>query len=230
MTDLHDTLADRMRQAAADVDAPTLELVARGIRRGKVLRRRRAVLAGLSGAFAVLAVVAGGTQLLQHTASGDVAPASTRTTAPVHPRPRGPLATLAELLPAGVHVSGGTTTDGILTAMLHDGRGATMLTLSLMTVEPNTSCNGSPPGTCKVEPDGTVYVAYNLPVFPYEKHPYGVRVATVELFYPDGRQISISNYNAPKDDGVEHTRPQPILSVAQLTQIARSKLWVYPPD
>jgi hypothetical protein len=54
-------------------------------------------------------------------------------------------------------------------------------------------------------------------------------VTTVEVFYPDGRQISLSNYNAPKDDGVEHSRAQPILSIDQLTQIAHNKLWVYPP-
>jgi hypothetical protein len=75
-----------------------------------------------------------------------------------------------------------------------------------------------------------VYVAYaDRPLYTDQPNPGGIRVTTVELFYRDGRQISISNYNAPNDHGVEHSRPAPILSIAQLTQIARSKQWVYPP-
>ena len=57
MTDLHDSLPDLMRRATVDLQPATPDLVARGIRRGKVLRRRRTALAGLSGAAAELATV-----------------------------------------------------------------------------------------------------------------------------------------------------------------------------
>ncbi|MFC6155213.1 hypothetical protein [Kribbella jiaozuonensis] len=232
MTNLHDSLPDLMRRATEDLQPATPELVARGIRRGKVLRHRRTALAGLSGAAAVLAtvgIILGSTQLLQHDAAPTVEPAGTPSSH--RSTPSTPAETLAELLPQSLH-RGHTTTseDGTLSVVLDDGRGAGLLTVDLMTAQANTNCNGSPAGTCTVEPDGTVYVAYaNRPLYADQQNPGGITVTTVELFYRDGRQISISNYNAPKDEGVEHSRPAPILSIAQLTQIARSKLWVYPP-
>jgi large exoprotein involved in heme utilization and adhesion len=141
-----------------------------------------------------------------------------------------PADTLAALVPKSLH-RGHTTTseDGTLSVVLDDGHGGGLLTVNLMTAQANTNCNGSPAGTCTVESDGTVYVAYaNRPLYADEANLGDITVTTVELFYPDGRQISISNYNAPRDQGVEHSRPAPILSIAQLTQMARSKHWVYP--
>lgn len=232
MTNLHDSLPDLMRRATEDLQPATPELVARGIRRGKVLRRRRTTLAGLSGAAAVLAtvgIIVGSTQLLQHHAAPTVEPAGTPSAH--RPTPLTPAETLAALLPKSLH-RGHTSTseDGTLSVVLDDGRGAGLLTVDMMTAQPNTDCNGSPPGTCTVQPDGTVYVAYaDRPLYTDQPNPGGIRVTTVELFYRDGRQISISNYNAPKEQGAEHSRPAPILSIAQLTQIARSKQWVYPP-
>ncbi|MFI5695819.1 hypothetical protein ACIA58_28465 [Kribbella sp. NPDC051586] len=232
MTDLHDSLPDLMRRATEDLQPATPELVARGIRRGKVLRRRRTALAGLSGAAAVLAtvgIIVGSTQLLQHGAAPAVEPAApprahhlTRAVTPAE--------TLATLLPKSLHRSkAATSDDGTLSVVLDDGKGGGLLTVDMMTAQPNTDCNGSPAGACTVEPDGTVYVAYaNRPLYA-DENPGGIAVTTVEVFYPDGRQISLSNYNAPKDQGVEHSRPAPILSITQLTQIARSKQWVYPP-
>ena len=41
-------------------------------------------------------------------------------------------------------------------------------------------------------------------------------------------QISLTNYNAPKEKG-DHTRPSPLLTAAQLTQMAHSTQWVFPP-
>jgi hypothetical protein len=231
MTNLHDSLPDLMRRVTEDLQPATPELVARGIRRGKVLRRRRTALASLSGAVAVLAtvgIITGSTQLFQHNAAPAVEPAGTSSAH--RPTPLTPADTLAALVPKSLH-RGHTTTseDGTLSVVLDDGHGAGLLTVNLMTAQANTNCNGSPAGTCTVQSDGTVYVAYaNRPLYADEANPGGITVTTVELFYPDGRQISISNYNAPRDQGVEHSRPAPILSIAQLTQMARSKHWVYP--
>ncbi|RZU15873.1 hypothetical protein EV645_3412 [Kribbella rubisoli] len=230
MTNLHDSLPDLMRRATEDLQPATPELVARGIRRGKVLRRRRTALASLSGAAAVLAtvgIIVGSTQLLQH----DAAVEPTSTPSSHRPKPLTPAETLAAALPKSLHRGHMTTSeDGTLSVVLDDGHGAGLLTVDMMTAQANTNCNGSPAGTCTVQSDGTVYVAYaNRPLYTDESNPGGITVTTVELFYPDGRQISISNYNARRDQGVEHSRPAPILSIAQLTQIARSKQWVYPP-
>ena len=41
--------------------------------------------------------------------------------------------------------------------------------------------------------------------------------------------VSLTNYNAPQAKQVEHTRPKPVYSVAQLTAMADSKLWKFPP-
>ncbi|WP_328997388.1 hypothetical protein OHA18_23315 [Kribbella sp. NBC_00709] len=234
MTNLHDSLPDLMRRATEDLQPATPELVARGIRRGKVLRRRRTALAGLSSAAAVLAtvgIIVGSTQLLEHGAAPAVQPAGPPS---AHHSTRlakmSPAETLAALLPKSLHRANATTSaDGTLSVVLDDGNGAGLLTVDMMTAQPNTNCNGSPAGACTVQPDGSVYVAYaNRPLYP-DANPGGITVTTVEQFYPDGRQISISNYNAPRDQGVEHSRPAPILSIAQLTQIARSNQWVYPP-
>jgi hypothetical protein len=245
MTNLHESLPDLMRRATEDLQPATPELVARGISRGKVLRRRRTALASLSGAAAVLAticIIVGSTQLLQHGAAPTVAPAgspSAHTSRPVKKQPVTPtetLATLTQLLPRGLSLTEPTSSGGNgsnmndATIRLDDGKGASLLTLSVSTGDPITDCNPFPPGSCAVQSNRSVYVVYdNKPLYTDEPNPGGLRQTAVELFHPDGTQISLTSYNAPKGQGVEHSRPRPLLSVAQLTQIAHSKQWAYPP-
>ncbi|TDW14996.1 hypothetical protein [Kribbella kalugense] len=242
MTDLHDSLPDLMRRATEDLEPATPELVARGISRGKVLRRRRTALASLSGAAAVLAtvcIIVGSTQFLQHGAAPTVAPAGPPTSRPAKKHPVTPaesLATLAQLLPSGLRATEPTSSGGNgsnmndATIRLDDGKGSSLLTLSVSTGDPITDCNPFPPGSCTVQPNRSVYVVRdNKPLYTDQPNPGGLRQTAVELFHPDGTQISLTSYNAPKDKGVEHSRPRPLLTVAQLTQIAYSKQWAYPP-
>jgi len=137
MTDLHDSLPDLMRRATVDLQPATPDLVARGIRRGKVLRRRRTALAGLSGAAAELAtvgVILSGNQALRvQPATPAVSPPPTHK--PVKPSSSGPvtpaatLATLTSLLPNGLAPTSSTTSGGYglgtnqASVLLDDGAG-----------------------------------------------------------------------------------------------------------
>lgn len=199
MTDLHDSLPDLMRRATVDLQPATPDLVARGIRRGKVLRRRRTALAGLSGAVAVLAtvgVILSGSQALRvQPATPAVSPPPTHK--PVKPsssRPVTPaetLATLTSLLPNGLAPTSSTTSGGYglgtneASVLLDDGSGASLLTLSITTADAITDCNPFPPGTCTIQPDRSVHVVYDdQPVYPDGPNPGGVRETIVELFRP----------------------------------------------
>ncbi|WP_327640640.1 hypothetical protein OHB24_20290 [Kribbella sp. NBC_00482] len=244
MTNLHDSLPDLMRRATEDLQPATPELVARGIRRGKVLRRRRTALAGLSGATAVLAtvgVIIGSSQVLRTQVEPATTPTVTVPTVPVKPTvpqpvtPAETLATLTSLLPHGLTLTNSTKSGGYglgtneASVLLDDGDGASLLTLSITTADAITDCNPFPPGTCTIHPDRSVHVVYdNRPLYTDRPNPGAVRETIVELFRPNGTQISLTNYNAPKDKS-EHTRPRPLLTANQLAQIAGSTRWVFPP-
>ena len=203
MTDLHDSLPDLMRRATVDLQPATPDLVARGIRRGKVLRRRRTALAGLSGAAAELAtvgVILSGNQALRvQPATPAVSPPPTHK--PVKPSSSGPvtpaatLATLTSLLPNGLAPTSSTTSGGYglgtneASVLLDDGP-ASLLTLSITTADAITDCNPFPPGTCTIQADRSVHVVYDdQPVHPDGPNPGGVRETLVELFRPDGTQM-----------------------------------------
>lgn len=241
MTDLHDHLPDLMRRATDDLQPATPDLVARGIRRGKVLRRRRAASASLSGAAAVLAtvgIIISSSQALrvQPATPPPVSPPPTHKASASGPvTPAETLATLTRLLPNGLTPTSSTTSGGYglgtneAGVLLDDGAGASLLTLSITTADAITDCNPFPPGTCTIQADRSVYVVYDdHPVYPDGPNPGGVRETIVELFRPNGTQISLTNYNAPKENG-EHTRRSPLLTAAELTRIARSTHWVFPP-
>ena len=74
-----------------------------------------------------------------------------------------------------------------------------------------------------------MHVVYDdQPLYTDGPNPGGVRETVAELFRPNGTQISLTNYNAPKEKS-EHTRPHPRLTAAQLAQIAGSTQWIFPP-
>ncbi|WP_410790489.1 hypothetical protein [Kribbella sp. C-35] len=145
------------------------------------------------------------------------------------------MATLTGLLPHGLTLTNSTKSGGYglgtneASVLLNDGAGASLLTLSITTADAITDCNPFPPGTCTIHAGGSVHVVYDdQPLYTDGPNPGGVRETVVELFRPNGTQISLTNYNAPKEKS-EHTRPRPLLTAAQLAQIARSTQWVFPP-
>ncbi|WP_432946830.1 hypothetical protein ACQPXM_09280 [Kribbella sp. CA-253562] len=253
MNNLNDSLPDLMRRVTDDLEPESPDLVERGIQRGVTLRRRRTALLSLSGAGAALAtagIIIGGSQLFAGNPAAPVAGSpstapSTSTSAPGSPAtapvsapgtPADTLNRLRRLLPQELKQSSANA--GYRHNMHHaevvvdDGRGASLLTVNVVTTKPNPGCEGLH-GSCTVRPDGSVITSYaNESIFPYDasKNPWGIKNTVVEIFYPDGRLISIYNYNAPKQIGVRNTRANTLFSVQELTALATSDQWAFPKE
>ncbi|HET6298133.1 MAG TPA: hypothetical protein VFG33_32450 [Kribbella sp.] len=245
MNNLNETLPDLMHRATETLEPESTDLVERGIRRGTTLRRRRTVLRGLTGATAVLAtagIVVGGTQLFGSSspaeppaASGTTPSAKAPAATPTPVTPAQTLDTLLQLVPANLKQSAPKSSDADgyhrASVVVNDGRGASLLTVALASGLPLKGGCAGLHGKCTVQPDGTVVASYaNESIFPYDatKNPQGVKNTVLEIFRPDGTLISLYSYNAPKEIGVQHTRENPLLSVADLTRIANSESWAYP--
>lgn len=237
-------LTDLMRRATEDLEPKSSDLVECGMRRGAVLRRRRTALRGFASAGAVLAtagVIVGGNQLIGSNSSTDTPAAglptvvtSTASSAVVKPpaTPNDTLQTLRSLLPAGLEVSQPRTWgDNFIGAsyVVDDGKGASLLEVQVMTRKSQISCaNEAHPKNCTTRPDGTIVLAEQQP----GRSVKGLQVAaasTVQLRYPDGRIIVLGSANSTAWKKAPITRAQPLLTVAQLTALADSKAWGFPP-
>lgn len=251
MNDLQNTLPELLRRATDDLTPDTPDLVERGLRRGVTLRRRRRALTGAGTAAAVL--VAGGAVIGGHLVgpaadagpqvSGPPAPKAAATSASkaVPSRPAGGTPeqaerTLRQLLPRGVRVvsieSSRTRLVDInsidVTAVIDDGKGRTTVDLQL-----NRSPDARPgnqghlcadrPERCRVLPDGSALSWSQPDEWQLRKGPDIARLAAMGR--SDGTGLSIGNSNGT-DAGT--TRSRPILTVAQLQQMVRSKAWRFP--
>ncbi|MEV6285967.1 hypothetical protein [Kribbella sp. NPDC051770] len=240
MNNLNDSLPDLMRRATDDLAPESNDLVERGIRRGVTLRRRRTALLSLSGAGAALAtagIIVGGTHVFAGTpeapVAGTTAAAAPNAKPPVSKpaTPAGTLATLRGLLPENLQQSAAKSyNDGggqyRADVVLNDGKGESLLSLTIATSKPITSCDGM--DHCKVQPDGSVVRSFaNQSIKDPRRNPGGIKRSAVEIYRPDGRTISLQHFNASLSI-TQHTRPDPLLTVAQLTTIATSNTWVYP--
>ncbi|GAB2654115.1 hypothetical protein [Kribbella swartbergensis] len=241
MNNLNDTLPDLMRRATENLEPESTDLVERGMRRGAALRRRRTLLRSATGATAALAtaaVVVTGTQLFGNdaqqqppTAGAAATTASTTVKAPVTQKET--LQTLVELLPPHLKVK---TTDtwgdpgfNGAAVVVDDGKGAAKLSLGVSGPGLDGTCHQPEPGTCTSRPDGSkITVRANEPTYG-QGNPGGVLSNSVTVNRADGTAISLISFNAPEEKGVEHSRPAPVLSVAELTKIVDSKLWRFPP-
>ncbi|MGC4943990.1 hypothetical protein [Kribbella sp. DT2] len=245
MNNLNDSLPDLMRRATDDLEPESNDLVERGMRRGVTLRRRRTALLSLSGAGAVLAtagIIVGGSQLFAGNAAPVAGPPSTAPSTPASAQvakpgtPTDTMKRLQRLLPQDLKQSSAKVSYERnmhhAEVVVDDGKGASLITVEVITTKPNPDCAGLH-GSCTVRADGSVITSYaNESIFPYDasKNPWGIKNTVVEIFHPDGRLISIRNYNAPKGDGVQHTRTNPLFSVKQLTALATSDQWVFPKE
>jgi hypothetical protein len=247
MNNLNDTLPDLMRRATENLEPESTDLVERGMRRGATLRRRRTALLSVSGAGAVLAtagIIVGGSQLLGPGPDASVAGTPTvvqtgKTPPAAKPpavTPHETLATLKKLVArSGVVISQpearGGAKDGFNAAavVVDDGKGASRIEVLLQTQNHKETCADKPTGSCIVRADGSIVVSFEeSPEYPRDGNPGGVISNSVMIYRPDGKMLSLTNYNAPQQKGVEHTRPKPVYSVNSLIQIAESKLWKFP--
>jgi len=237
MHDLNEPLPDLMHRATEYLEPESPDLVERGIRRGQVLRRRRTTLLGFTASAAVLAtagLVVSGNQALGGSGpiDGQVAgtvTTTTQTTAP--PRvagqatPKTTLEILRGLLPIGVQVSQPKTWgDNFLAAsyLADDGKGASYVEVQMITEKSQVKCGAEHPENCTVLPDGTLVITSqgraDEPLF-----------NAVTIAYRDGRTISVASANAAYLKQAAPTRPQPLLSLKELTKLAASTAWKFPP-
>lgn len=240
---LTNELPDLMRRATENLEPESTDLVERGMRRGVTLRRRRTALLSLSGAGAVLAtagIVMGGNQVFSNAADEAPTAGTPTQTAPstiAKPvTPQDTLATLNKLVPTKLKVSRPETWGGDgsgfngASVLVDDGLGASQLSVLVQMVPKQNDCAGTQPRSCTVQADGTVLVSdTDKPLYREGANPGGIRETIVEVFRPNGTLISIRSLNGPAEKGVEHTRVKPALTVAELTTIAHSKLWAFPP-
>jgi hypothetical protein len=234
MTKLNDALPDLLERATETLE-PETDLVARGIRRGSSLRRRRTALRTAAGATAVaatVAAIAGGTQLLGGSKTQPPLAGSPviSQSAPSKPASQADtLATLVRLLPPGlklVHSElGGDGGMNTVRAVVDDGHGPAMVIALVTAPSPGFQCSTG----CAKRPDGSqLGTKANQPEYPTGGNPGGVLYNTVDTVRPGGQVISLMSFNAPEEKGKPKTRPTPILSVAQLLKIADSKSWGFP--
>lgn len=231
---LNDTLPDLMRRATENLEPESTDLVERGMRRGVVLRRRRTALLSVSGATAVLAtagIVITGTQILGGNAP---APASglSQTAAAKPVTQKETLATLLKLLPPDLKVKktevwGDPGFNGA-SVVVDDGKGAAQISMSVSSND--GTCVAPQPGTCQKRADGSLLTTRaEEPTYSKDNNPGGVLMNSVQVTRSPTQGLSLLAFNAPEEKGVEHTRVKPVLTIAQLTAIADSDLWRFPP-
>jgi hypothetical protein len=235
-----------MNRATENLEPVTADLLERSVTQGLRQRRRRTALLTASGAGAVLAtagLIGGGIQLLSSPADAGVAGAAVPLTKPsVKPStphgsvtPKETLATLRTLLAARELTLGEAETWGGgdfagAAYVVDDGKGAARVDVMVSGGRAANPCVAARSG-CTTLADGSVL--YVSPVSPEytdgRQAQYGVVSRYVTLFRKDGRSINLTSYNAPAEKGQRHTRPNPILSAAELSDLARSKSWKLPP-
>lgn len=246
MKELNDTLPELMRRATENLEPESSDLVERGMRRGATLRRRRTALLTASGATAVLAtagVVIGGSQLFAKDAPPPVASttasqATTKATAAPTAKPvtsKESLTTLLKLLPPRFKIvktdDRGDDWGNRVTVFADDGKGLAMLSLSVWAPGVEGSCSTPQKGTCVPRPDGSRITAReNEPTYEKGNNPGGVLHNSVSVLRPGKETISLMSFNAMAEKESTATRAKPALSVAELTAIADSKLWRFPPQ
>jgi hypothetical protein len=245
-------LTELMHRSTENLEPVTPDLLERSVAQGLRLRRRRTAIATASGAGAVLAtagLIAGGIHLAGSPTNAAVAGSpvpiakpstntsakTTPTTKPVAVNPKQTLATLKALVaaPGRTFSSPETWGGGDFAAasyVVNDGHGAARVDVLLSGGGEQNPCVPKRTG-CSTLPDGSVlYVSKESPEYTDSRQAeYSVTSNYVMLYRHDGRVISLTSYNGPAEKGKQHTRPKPLLSVEDLSALAKSKAWKLPP-
>jgi hypothetical protein len=246
MNNLNDTLPGLMHRATENLEPVSTDLLERSVQQGLRLRRRRTTLLTASGAGAVLAtagLVVGATQVLGRPSDTAVAGTSTPSatpsavTKPAAVTPQETLATLRSLIQrAGLTLTkpetrgGGTEGFNAVAYIANDGQGASRIEAIVEGSAQAPSCDAyAVPDSCTVRPDGSVLVTLTeSPEYPAGRNVDGVVSNHADLYYPDGRHLGVTSYNALADKGSPHSRAKPLFTTKQLTTIVESKNWKYP--
>lgn len=242
MKNLNDTLPELMRRATENLEPESSDLVERGMQRGAVLRRRRTALIGLSSATAVLAtagIIVSGTQLFANDAQPPAAGTTTTQSAdeategkPVTQKET--LATLEKLVPPRFKVTKAETWGGPwgngAAVLIDDGAGVSRLQVAISAPGTNENCYQPQKGTCVPRPDGSRITALkDQPTYTKDNNPGGILHNSVDVVRPGTEAVGLMSFNATQEKQVEHTRAKPALTLAELTAMADSQLWRFPP-
>ncbi len=148
------------------------------------------------------------------------------------------LATLKKVIPGHAQLSqpytwgGGNNGFNGASYVTNDGKGASLVNVMLTTSAPVKKCQAERGlAGCKVRSDGSVLTwQKNVPSYnDSRQQKFGILGNAVTLYFPDGRNISLTSYNGLGEKAqVKHTRATPAYTVEQLTKMADSKLWVFP--
>jgi len=245
MNNLNDTLPGLMHRATENLEPVSPDLLERTVQHGLRLRRRRTTLLSVTGAGAVLAtagLIVGATQLLGRPSDTAVAgttnPSTTPSavTKPATVTPQETLATLRALLQrpgltlTAPETRGGTEGFNAVAYIANDGKGASRVEAIVEGSSQAPSCDAYVvPGSCTVRADGSVLVTLTEdPEYPPGRNVDGVLSNHADLYYPDGRHLGITSYNAPAEKDSPHTRAKPLFTTAQLSTIVESKAWKFP--
>ena len=244
MTDLlEDALPELMRRATDGLEPDTSDLVARGMRKGARLRRRRT--AGIAVAAASAMVLSTGAVTFAVTRGGPATPDGPPVAGSVSPSPattasRKPavnetktLATLRALLPKNLRLSQPTTRgDNLLanaaTVIADDGRGGALIEV-IVGWKSNDNCGpkpGEPGFSCTRLPDGS---ALTMIWGGGGEADNFVKSNHVRLHRRNGSYVMITSTNTRSMDHGPATRTAPVLSIDQLKQIIQNPRWTPPP-
>lgn len=233
---------------ATDTLQPPSDLVARSITRGKQIRRRQRVQTALAAA-AVVGVVGVGALLvpgvMQDSEGGRKAPPiaeappvdRTETVAKVTIPPGQMAATLAGVLPEGPKTNpenwsgGGPLVLGAKessfqggSVVYDDGEGPGKVQAQIRVsqqADEEMVCASNSAFTCVDVPGGRLATLTNDPS--PDDSPV---LSTVQFISDSGFTVITSAYNAPSERDLKGTRPAPILSIEQLTALARNPIWI----
>jgi hypothetical protein len=232
-------LTDLMHRATENLEPVSTDLLERTVRQGIHLRRRRTTILSVTGASAVLAtagIVVAGTQLLGNPPEAAVA-GTTKPSSPAKPAAvtqKETLATLKSLVegPGRTLSKPQTWGDRSFNAaayLVDDGKGVSRVEVLVSGGGEQDPC--AEPGTgCTTTSDGsTLFTLAEQPEYGGNRNVHGVVSNYVALRLKDGRFISLTSYNASTEKSIQHTRTKPLFTVAQLTEMVKSKAWKFPP-
>ncbi|GFN04909.1 hypothetical protein Smic_34650 [Streptomyces microflavus] len=129
--------------------------------------------------------------------------------------------TFLKLLPEGLTVSDRTDSqDGFASVVVDDGRGRTLVQIN---VQPDMGGVADELyGDATTLPDGTLLATTQQPG---EKGGAGVVWWTADTMRPDGLRVVVSAFNSGAQS-TPATRPEPALTMEQLTAVATSPEWL----
>ncbi|MEV5885568.1 hypothetical protein AB0L74_23105 [Streptomyces sp. NPDC052020] len=241
-----DRFAAALRDTGAGFDADRAALTAAGRARGRRLRlRRRAAVAG--GVAGIALVGVGGALVLPggdgpgpQRSSTAAAPTASPAPAPTAFSGDDLLRTLKGMLPGGEfsQESARGTDDRMgpsARVVYDDGKGAAAVAVSLDRVEPGgeearefTRCPDEtfvPHDSCTSRrlPDGSLLMLFQG--YEYPDRRVDTKWWNAELVTPEGRHVSVSEWNAPAQKDAEISREEPPLSPERLKEIATAPVW-----